>query len=100
VELLRAALVVPDEVAQCLKEGESQQLSPDELGPTLVELVQNAGTFAEWRSELTVFDSTGWALEDLIVAEIALEHARELNVGLHTRLQHHPIDPYSPYESL
>lgn len=100
VELLRAALVVPDEVAQCLKEGESQQLSPDELGPTLVELVQNAGTFAEWRSELTVFDSTGWALEDLIVAEIALEHAHELNVGLHTRLQHHPIDPYSPYESL
>lgn len=100
VELLRAALVVPDEVAQCLKEGESQQLSEDELGPTLAELVQNAETFAEWRSELTVFDSTGWALEDLIIAEIALDYARELTIGYHTQLQHAPTDPYSPYESL
>jgi ornithine cyclodeaminase/alanine dehydrogenase-like protein (mu-crystallin family) len=100
VEFLRAALVVPDEVAQCLKEGESQQLREAELGPTLAELVQNAETFAEWRAELTVFDSTGWALEDLIVAEIALDYALELNIGFHTQLQHAPADPYSPYESL
>ncbi|MFW2382244.1 MAG: ornithine cyclodeaminase family protein [Acidimicrobiales bacterium] len=99
-ELLRNALVIPDEVSQCLKEGESQQLSEDELGPTLAELVQNAETFAEYRDELTVFDSTGWALEDLIVAEIALEHARDLSIGLHARLQENSLDPYSPYGAL
>lgn len=100
LELLQSALVIPDEVRQCLKEGESQQLTEDQLGPSLPELVQNAETFVAWRNELTIFDSTGWALEDLIVAEIALEHARELQIGLHTQLQHDPVDPYNPYESL
>lgn len=99
-QLLRNALVVPDEVAQCLKEGECQQLSEGDLGPTLPELVQNAEAFRHWQEQLTVFDSTGWALEDLIAAEIALAHAKRLRIGLHTDLQHNPIDPYAPYEMI
>ena len=99
-QLLRNALVIPDEVAQCLKEGECQQLSEDELGPPLAELVQNAESFSGWHNQLTVFDSTGWALEDLIAAEITLAHAKRLNIGIHTDLQHNPIDPYAPYELL
>lgn len=50
-------------------------------------------------SEATVFDSTGWVLEDLIAAEIALEYAKVLKIGLHTQLQHDPADPHSPYEA-
>ncbi len=100
VELLRNALVIPDEVAQCLKEGECQQLTEDDLGPTLPELVQNADSFTAWREQLTVFDSTGWALEDLIAAEIVLGHATRLHIGIHTELQHSPLDPYAPYEMI
>ncbi|NNE95745.1 MAG: ornithine cyclodeaminase family protein, partial [Acidimicrobiales bacterium] len=39
-------------------------------------------------------------LEDLVVAELALDHARRMNIGLHTQLQNAPIDPYSPYDGL
>ncbi len=100
VALLRAALVVPDDPPQCLREGESQQLKLSELGPSLPELISDAGRYERFQQEITVFDSTGWSLEDLIVAEIALDHARQLGIGMFTDLQSTPTDPYSPYEDV
>ncbi len=100
VALLQAALVVPDDPPQCLREGESQQLELSELGPSLPELISNAGQYERFQQEITVFDSTGWSLEDLIVAEIALDHARQLGIGMFTDLQSTPTDPYSPYEDV
>ncbi|MDJ0769336.1 MAG: ornithine cyclodeaminase family protein [Ilumatobacter sp.] len=90
------AFVVPDSARQCLAEGEAQVLRPDQLGPELWELV--AAGDASHRQELTVFDSTGWALEDLIAAELALDHADRLGVGVDAELQAVPVDPYDPYE--
>lgn len=100
MSVLKSALVVPDEVSQCLKEGESQQLAPSDLGPDLPALVQAAADHADHRNGLTIFDSTGWSLEDLIAAEIVLEHALHHEIGIHTELQHTPADPYNPYELL
>ncbi len=96
--VLRRALVCPDVVSQCLLEGESQRLAAHELGPDLVALVQQRHQFEQHRRSLTVFDSTGWALEDLIAAELLLDHAERLGVGFEIDL--HPIthDPYDPYE--
>jgi ornithine cyclodeaminase/alanine dehydrogenase-like protein (mu-crystallin family) len=98
--LLEDALVCPDVLGQCLIEGESQQLSVDQLGPELADLVKNRSTFEAHRSSLTVFDSTGWALEDLIAAELFLDHAERLGVGLDVELQPLPNDPYDPYEAI
>lgn len=100
VALLRAAFVVPDDPPQCIREGESQQLELSELGPSLPELISNAGQYEHFQQEISVFDSTGWSLEDLIVAELALDHARQLGIGMFIDLQSTPTDPYSPYEDV
>jgi ornithine cyclodeaminase/alanine dehydrogenase-like protein (mu-crystallin family) len=100
LSMLRRAMVVPDDTEQCLREGESQRLGADEVGPDLAQLVKAAGAFESARGRLTVFDSTGWSLEDLVAAELMIDHANRLGVGLRTNLQSLPDDPYSPYGAL
>ena len=68
--LLRRALVCPDVLAQCLLEGECQQLEASSLGPDLADLVANRSRWEAERTRPTVSDATGWALEDLIVAAV------------------------------
>ena len=98
--LVRRALVCPDVASQCLFEGESQVLEGDELGPDLVGLVQDRPRWEAERAELTVFDSTGWALEDLVAAELVLEHAERFELGIVVDLLPIPRDPYDPYEAV
>lgn len=98
--MLRRALVCPDVTSQCLQEGECQGLEPHELGPDLVALVRERGRWEGHRNELTVFDSTGWALEDLVAAELVLDHAQRLGCGIEIDLHPVPKDPYDPYEGL
>ena len=96
LDYLRRSVVIADHVAQCLIEGESQRLDPSELGPDMVEVL--ARDWSPLKSQQTVFDSTGWAYEDLIVATQFLAHAMRLQLGTVTTLQRTPIDPYDPYE--
>lgn len=95
--LLERALLCPDLVAQCRGEGESQWVDGEQLGPDLVTLVQQRSCWESARSRLTVFDSTGWALEDLVAAELFVELACSLQIGRHLDLQSTAIDPYDPY---
>ncbi|MDH3682241.1 MAG: ornithine cyclodeaminase family protein [Acidimicrobiia bacterium] len=94
------ALVCPDVPAQCLVEGEAQQLRAEDLGPDLAVLVRNEGEYRRYRELLTVFDSTGWALEDLVAAELLSDHADRLGVGTEVDLQPTTDDPYDPYRAL
>ncbi len=96
--LVDRALVIPDHAEQCLVEGEAQTLQQEDLGPELWELVAE-GAHAH-RNELTVFDSTGWAFEDLIAAELLLAHAERIGAGHEIELQPAPRDPYDPYEQV
>ena len=98
--LLRRATVTPDVVEQCIAEGECQQLDRDQIGPDLAEVVRDRSLHESLRTTLTVFDSTGWALEDLVVAELVLHHAERLDEGFMIDLQPAPHDPYDPYEFL
>jgi ornithine cyclodeaminase/alanine dehydrogenase-like protein (mu-crystallin family) len=98
--LVGRAFVVPDLVEQCVTEGESQQVPRDRLGPEMAELLRDRHHYEHRRTSLTVFDSTGWALEDLIAAELVLDHAERLDVGYALELQPAPVDPYDPYEFL
>jgi ornithine cyclodeaminase len=97
---LTDALVCPDVPGQCLAEGEAQQLQPGELGPELAQIVRNAGEYERHQRMLTVFDSTGWALEDLVVAELMTDYALELGLGIEVDLQPPAGDPYDPYGPL
>ena len=96
--LLLNALVCPDVPGQCLLEGEAQQLRQSDLGPDLATLARNAGEYRGYRGRLSVFDSTGWSLEDLVAAELVVDHCESLDIGTVVDLQPPTSDPYNPYE--
>lgn len=98
--LVARAVVVPDTLEQCAAEGESQHIAREHLGPEMSDLLRHRDRYEHLRFQLTVFDSTGWALEDLVAAELVLDHAERLNEGVALELQPTPRDPYDPYEFL
>jgi len=97
LSLLRRSLVVPDVPEQAVKEGECQQLAHDEIGPALAEIVADPGRFVPAQEDLTVFDSTGWALGDQVAMQLLLRHATALDVGIELRLEDIGEDPLDPY---
>jgi ornithine cyclodeaminase/alanine dehydrogenase-like protein (mu-crystallin family) len=92
--LLHRAIVVPDFLDQALIEGESQRLDPATLGPDWLTALSDD---EDRRGTLTVFDSTGWALEDHLTAAFVLDRARALGIGHDLALESVPTDPYNPY---
>jgi L-lysine cyclodeaminase len=100
VELLRRSLVCPDFTEQATDEGECQQLQPGEIGPDLRTLVQHADEYASARGTLTVFDSTGWALEDHVAALLMFDYAREIGAGRQVAIECLPPDAKDPYSLL
>lgn len=99
-QLLRDSLVCPDFLDQALKEGECQQLANHEIGPELVTIVQNKADYEAHRDRLTVFDSTGWALEDHIVANMFMELGDAMNLGTEMEIESLSEDPKDPYAFL
>ncbi len=95
--LLKRSLVSPDYLPQALIEGECQQLSPEEIGPSLIELVRNEQNYASFRDAQTVFDSTGFALEDKAVLQVLLSLAEECGVGRTLPIESIAGDPMNPY---
>lgn len=98
--LLERSLVVPDVRSQCLVEGECQQLDPGAIGPDLAGLVQQREHYRASAGRTTVFDSTGWSLEDMVAVELVLRHAERLGIGTMVDLQPSGVDPYDPYAVL
>lgn len=94
--VLQAAIVCPDYMPQAVVEGECQQLSSEDIGPCLSELVASDQNGA-FRDQLTVFDSTGYALEDHVVAEVVLGHARRLGAWSPLPLFTGTSDATNPY---
>ncbi len=98
--LLQRSLVCPDFTAQAVNEGECQRLTEDEIGPGLVELVKNADDYVGHRASPTVFDSTGWALEDYVIAELLTRYGEETGCGTDVELESISGDPKDPYAFL
>lgn len=96
--MLQRAFVCPDHRSQALKEGECQQLDPSSIGPDLHAIVTDPEGYRRYREQLTVFDSTGWALEDQVAVTMLLEHAADLSLGSMVEIEDVGDDPYDPYE--
>lgn len=100
-DFLLQSLVCPDFPAQAEVEGECQQLaSPDQMGPSITDVAKSPGSYRQHKARTTVFDSTGWALEDWVAAELFVEKANELGFGQHTEIEYLPSDPRNPYDFL
>lgn len=96
-ELVRRSFVAADHPEQALREGESQHLVADELGAPLADLCASPARAAWPRQGLTIFDSTGVAFEDHLVAEVILEAAAVLGLGTRFSVEHHPTNALDPY---
>jgi ornithine cyclodeaminase/alanine dehydrogenase-like protein (mu-crystallin family) len=98
LSLLQRSFVCPDFPEQAMKEGECQRLAPDMIGPALVELVQHPEAYAHARQTTSVFDSTGWALEDHVALQLLLDYADDLGLGTPMKLESVSNDPHNPYQ--
>lgn len=97
LQLLHESLVCPDYRAQAVVEGECQQLKPHEIGPELIDLVKHASDYRSRQQSKTVFDSTGFALEDKVAMQVLLAMAKEVNVGRMLPIESIDVDPIDPY---
>ncbi|MGW7621075.1 ATP-binding cassette domain-containing protein [Streptomyces antimycoticus] len=97
LSVLKSAFVTPDHQGQALREGECQQLDQSELAPELPVLCADPALAEGRREQLTVFDSTGFALEDHIAFDVLLELAEEAGIGDRVQLEHLPEDALNPY---
>ena len=97
VELLRESYVCPDFTKQAKIEGECQQLTDDEIGSDLIEVIQNYIEYQYLQDELTVFDSTGLALEDQVVMDLFLDLANEFKIGMEVSLENISGNVKNPY---
>ena len=98
LSFLKDSFVCPDFFEQALLEGECQQLSAEGIGADLTEVVKNPDKFKKIRNERSVFDSTGWALEDQVAMELLLEHALELGLGQEVAIENILRDSKNPYD--
>ncbi|PTL83572.1 ornithine cyclodeaminase family protein [Vitiosangium sp. GDMCC 1.1324] len=99
-DFLLRALVCPDYLPQALVEGECQQLQPGDIGPSLFDLARTPELGRRHQGRPTVFDSTGFALEDQVVLEVLLTHAQNLGIGRMLQLESLADDPRDPYSFL
>lgn len=100
LEFLNRSVICPDFLEQAVVEGECQCLDPGAIGPAIAEIAKAPASFAKYQSQLSVFDSTGWALEDWVASVLILEHALELGLGESVSVEYLPTDPRNPYDFL
>ncbi|PHN08614.1 ornithine cyclodeaminase family protein [Flavilitoribacter nigricans] len=100
VELLRRSFVCPDFLEQALVEGECQQLEPADIAPDIIEVIKNRNKYQDIRHQRSIFDSTGLSLEDMVVTELFLDCAQQLNLGTPIEIENHSEDALNPYHFL
>jgi len=97
-EFLKSSFVCPDFLEQAVIEGECQQLENDEIGEDFVEIVQNSDKYISVQNRRSVFDSTGWALEDKVAMDLFLDFALELGLGHEIEIENISKDAKNPYD--
>jgi ornithine cyclodeaminase/alanine dehydrogenase-like protein (mu-crystallin family) len=100
VSFLKSSKVVPDFLAQAVIEGESQQLKEDEIYDDWVKIIKDSTNYSHLASERTVFDSTGWALEDLVASSLFTEYATKIGKGTYMEIESLSTDVKNPYGSI
>jgi ornithine cyclodeaminase/alanine dehydrogenase-like protein (mu-crystallin family) len=101
LSVLERSYICADFIEQCLLEGECQQIRRTGIDADLVELIQNPRAAHSARERISVFDSTGWALQDHVAAELLVSEARRLGLGAHVEIETSSLlDPKNPYAFL
>ncbi len=94
--LLSRSFVCPDFLKQAVVEGECQTLDEAQIGPELPVVLRDENRLVELQERLTVFDSTGYALQDHVILGVFERHARAMDLGRDVQLES-VADPHDPY---
>ena len=97
LSLLKQSFVCPDFRAQAVLEGECQRLPEEFIGPDIIEVMQHQDRYKAIQNQRSVFDSTGWALEDQVVMDLFLEYANALELGQEIEIEAISDDAKNPY---
>ena len=95
IEILKLNKIVVEYFAQTVHEGEIQQLgdsASDYVYAELWELISGVKSGRTNASEITIFDSVGFALEDFSILRLCYQLANELNLGRDIQLISHGLD--------
>ena len=98
LDFLNNSFVCPDFKAQAIIEGECQRLEESAIGPELPEVLKNYDRYSHVRNQRSVFDSTGWSLEDAVVSELFANYAQQLGLGKEIEIEAVGGDAKSPYD--
>jgi len=96
--LLKQSKLIVEFSPQSLVEGEIQQLDASHIHAEFWQILNGDKTARANDSEITIFDSVGFALEDYSVLKLVYEISKELNIGTNIDLipdLQNPKDLYS-----
>lgn len=91
-EILLKAKIVVDDLEQAMHGGEINVavakglLKKEDIYATLGEVVAGMKKGRDSDDDITVFDSTGLAIQDIAVADLVFRKAKEMDVGLEIKL--------------
>ncbi|OGT54723.1 MAG: ornithine cyclodeaminase [Gammaproteobacteria bacterium RIFCSPHIGHO2_12_FULL_41_15] len=80
-EILHHSKIVVEYLPQTKKEGEIQHLTQGDIYAELWELVQNKKPGRDNETDITLFDSVGFAMEDFAILKYVYEQANALGLG-------------------
>lgn len=100
LSLLRSSYVCPDFRSQASVEGECQRLSQQEIGEDVVALCKRSTPTVELQQRRTVYDSTGWSLQDQVSLRLFTELADELRLGRRIEIENTSGSTNNPYDFL
>ena len=81
-----------------LSEDLLRSIATDLLGTATVTYQGESYDFGKPFKRLSVFDSTGFALEDDVAMQVLLEQCEQLGLGLELDLEAVGEDPLNPYD--
>lgn len=87
-EILVGAKIYTDDIAQCIRVGEIEipinksTISAEDIVGEIGQLLDGTIQGRENDSEITVFDATGLYILDLVAAKVAIDKAKNANVGI------------------
>lgn len=100
MDIIDEAFLCADFIDQALIEGECQRVNQERINTDISHLLRTPDAYEQFKNKTTVFDSTGWALEDHIVMNVFLDYADSLGIGQEIELEFIPDDAKNPYSFL
>jgi len=100
LDLLEQSKIMVEYLPQSQEEGEIQNYPNAKIHAELWELVSGAKKGRDNDTEITLFDSVGFAIEDFSILRLVHDLSERLNIGEKIKITPEPADPKDLYGTL